>query len=111
MSLDELMIAPADIAYYDAGFRTVLEDHLSYFRTHPTTTIQTLQASDVFVHEFDFYGLLRKMGIPPELHYVTMRLANLTSPNDSFKHLEMLLVPDLTEVNKRLQMFRATKSI
>lgn len=109
MAIEDLMIGAVDLSYYDAGFRTVLEDHLTYFRNHPQTQPMAVQSMDKEVFEFDFYGMLTQMKIARELHYVTMRLAGLTSPTDSFKDLEVILVPDATVVNKRLQAYRTKK--
>ena len=38
MSLDALAIAEGPTLYYDDGFRAVIEDHMTYLRSHPTTT-------------------------------------------------------------------------
>ena|SRR5437764_7121095 len=111
MAIEDLMIGTVDPYYYDVGFRTVLEDHLTYFRNHPQTATMAVLSHHREVYEFDFYGLLTEMKIPVELHYVTMRLAGLTSPTDPFKDLEIITVPDATVVSKRLQAYKSKKRI
>lgn len=109
MALSDLMIKTPDAMYFDAGFRRALEDHLTYFRTHPTTSVASVTAHNLEVYEFDFYGLLYEMKVEPELHYIVMRLAGLTGSTDSFKHLELLYVPDVQVVAKRMQVYKAKK--
>ena len=111
MAIEDLMAPTADAAYYDEKFRLVIEDHIEYLRAQPDTTISTVTSMDLYVYAFDFYGMLIKMGVPPDLHYATMRLAGLGSPQDPFGHLERLFIPSSTTLGKILQRYSAKKRL
>lgn len=111
MALTDLMTSVADSAYYDEGFRVTLEDHVTYLYNLPETTINTVSAMDLHVFEFDFYGMLTDMGVPPELHYITMRMAGLSSPQDPFNHLSSIRVPPKGTISKMLGRYKAQNKI
>ena len=111
MALTDLMIAVADSAYYDEGFRVTLEDHVTYLYNLPETTINTVSSMDLHVFKFDFYGMLIQMGVPPELHFITMRMAGLSSPQDPFDHLTSIRIPPKSVVSKILGRYNAQNKI
>ena len=111
MALTDLMQETADPVYYSEQFRLVVEDHIGYLFNHPETTINSILAMDLVVFEFDFYGMLKSMGIPAELHYATLRMAKLTSPQDPFKHLEFIRVPPKGLVGKIVQRYQAQSGV
>jgi hypothetical protein len=78
---------------YDASFRAVLEDHMTYLRNHPGTETIQIVAGDAYKYEFDLFGLLAAYQIPPNLHFVTMRMNGFTSPQQATAEIETLIVP------------------
>lgn len=107
MAIEDLLLTTASSAYYSPEFRDVIEAHIGYLYDHPQTTINTVDAMDLYVYDFDFYGMLIKMGVPPELHFATLRMARLTSPQDNFGHLELIRIPDKGVLQKILQRWQA----
>lgn len=92
--------------FYDPVFVRVLETHLTYLRTHPDTRMTAVNPHDVYKFEGDFYGLLDQHGVPPEYHWVTMRVNDISNPNFVKEDLETLLLPSPGAINKILQLHR-----
>lgn len=85
-------------------FRQLVEDHLSYFLGLTSTQIIEVTAHDAHVFSFDWIGLLRKLGIPAEIHWITIRLNGGRSYTDFPETLRSLYVPDVAEFNKLVQL-------
>lgn len=106
-AIDNLMVpAGADIYYSDA-FRNVLEDHMTYLRGHESTTRQEVEPIDIVRYQADLFGLLGKMGIPPYMHWVVMRMTDLTSPSRVPDDLIYVLVPDEAVISRLQQTTNA----
>lgn len=101
-----LMIQNGPPIYYDEKFRTVLETHLSYLRTHPSTAVFELDPHDAYKHEGDFFGLLLAMNQPAHLHWIIMRVNFFTSPTEMTQDFLKLMIPanDVIENIRRLYM-------
>lgn len=106
MAIEDLFLKTASSDYYDPNFRNEIEAHVVYLYNHPQTAIVTVDPMDLYVYEFDFYGMLTKMGVPPELHFATLRMAKLNSSQDDFKHLEFIRIPDKGVLQKILQRWQ-----
>lgn len=91
------------------SFKIVIEDHLEYFRNHPTTTSLTVTGRDLNVYEFDWIGLLTSMRIASELHWIVIRLNGGMSYTDVPQDLVGVLVPDLTEFRNLIQMHTSSR--
>jgi hypothetical protein len=109
--IDSLMTDSGPAIYYDTTFMNVLEDFMTYLRTHPTTNIVDIDQMLAYKYEFDFFGLLAQYGIPPNLHWVTLRMNNMTSPNDFAKKAIVLLVPNASTIEAIRQSHMSTRLI
>lgn len=94
MSILTKFAAPGQDIWYDPDFKAVLEDHMTYLRNHPNTTIQVLEPNSVIKYRFDLYSLFRHYGIEQHFHWLVMRMNGFNSPIDDISHLESFLVPD-----------------
>lgn len=112
MKINSLEQATAAAPYFDPEFCAVLEDHMSYLRTHPKTTAIAVEAERVYVYQFDLFGLFNALKIEKNLHYIVMRLAGMTSPTDLKEGmLEYLLVPEPNTVNHIRTSHQSTRRI
>lgn len=109
MAIEDLMLKTAANDYYDPEFHAVIEAHVSYLYNHPETVISTISPMDLYVYEFDFYGLLTSMGVPPEQHFATLRMNKLNSPQDDFSKMEFIRIPDKGVLSKILQRWKTKK--
>lgn len=89
-----LMVNEGDSVYYSEDWRLMIETHLLFLINHPYTTDQTIAAHDVYKYEGDLYGMLAKINIPPQYHYIVMRMNEMTSPVD-FRLENFIPDPDL----------------
>ena len=65
----------------DPGFKKVLEDHVKLLR-ETTTKILTVEPVRAIRYEGDFYGLLKEMGIPSEIHWLVAQMNYLDCSED-----------------------------
>jgi hypothetical protein len=94
MAIDSLLFDEGASVYYDESFRNVIEDHMTYLRTHPRTGMRVVEPGRAYKYEADFYGLLQFYNIPAALHWTVLRMNRLTSPSEFSLDIETILVPD-----------------
>ena len=111
MQIDQLMLQEGGTTYYDNTFRGVLEDHMTYLRTHPTTTVLTVDAGKAHKFEFDIFGLLADYGISAHLHWLIMRMNNLVDPTKFGLQFESLLIPNVNTVDQIRQSHMTTRRL
>jgi hypothetical protein len=111
MNVDSLMFNPGSDIYYDAGFRVVLEDHMTLLRNDSTTQIIDVAPMDAYVYEADLFGLLSKYGVAPYLHWLTMRMNDMTSPSENDLKLTQLLIPYQGNIDKIRQSYTSVNRI
>lgn len=102
MDIDNLAVQSGAAIYYDDSFRAVLEDHMTYLRTHELTRIIQVEAHIADRWAGDLCGLLVSLNVPSYLHWVIMRMNGMMSPQDNGVDLRVLLVPS----NKTLESIK-----
>jgi hypothetical protein len=114
MPIDDLMLDPGPTIYYNDEFRRVLEDHMTVLRTSAGTRIIDIDAGTAYKFEADFYGLLVQLNVPLHLHWVVLRVNNMTNPSE-FKVPRTegieLRIPDPNAIGQILQSHRTTRKI
>jgi hypothetical protein len=100
MSINDLLIDMGPDIYYDPNFRNVLEDHMTFLRTHPKTALFTLTPDEAYQWRGDLFGLLLAKNRPAQFHWLIMRLNNYTSPTQFKQDTIGLIEPDYTVVDK-----------
>lgn len=111
MSVNDLAFDAGASAYYDADFRNVLEDHMSFLRKHSSTRTIVVDPGQAYKYEYDLYGYLLSVGIPANLHWVVLRLNKLTTPTDFSLQLSQLMVPDAGMLDKIRQSHMSTRKL
>lgn len=94
--------------FYDPKFVRVLETHLTHLRTHPDTRVAQVHPHDAYKFEGDFYGLLDQFNVPPEYHWVTMRVNDISNPNLVDPSIQFILLPSPSAINKIRQLYQTT---
>lgn len=110
-SLNDLAYAPGPDTYYSDGFHTVLEDHMTYLRGLSSTSKIAIDPIDVIRYKADFFALLLKLNVKPQLHWVTMRMSGLVSPAFVPEDLVNILIPDESEITRLYQSLTAVNNI
>lgn len=81
MKIDDIAIPVGAEVYYTQGFRDCLEDHLFYIKEN-VRTVANIEPMTAWRWQSDFYSLLLHMQVPVYLHWVTMRVNDMTNPNE-----------------------------
>lgn len=111
MPIDSLMLPEGASVYYTDGFRSVIEDHMTYLKTHPLTRIIDVTPKQAERFEFDLIGLLHELQIPTHLHWVVARVNGFNSFTEVPAELTSLLSPDPKEVAKLQQIYQTSSKI
>lgn len=100
MNIDDLMYDRGASAYYGDTLRQALDDQMTLLRTSADT--RSIPVDPMIRYRFvgDFYGLLTVLKIPPELHYVVMRMNQINSRTEVPEDMTAILVPDQTAVDR-----------
>lgn len=107
MSIINKFSNPGDAQWYTDAFRNVLEDHLTYLRNSPETTVQIVEPIYLIKYRFDLFSLFRFYGLRDYMHWVTMRVNDLNSPTDDISQLLTYLVPSETILSQILQHYNS----
>lgn len=107
MSINSLETPIGDILYYDKGFTTHLESYIPYLREASDNQFLAVDQHDAYKYEGDLFGLFDSMGIPRELHWVVMRLNNLSNVISYDVTIPTMVVPSDKKIRLIAQKFRA----
>jgi len=111
MYIDNLMTDPGDDAFYQESFHTVLESHISHFKNEGLYSIVSLQPVQGVVFEGDFFGLLDKINIAKQYHYVVMLFNGYNSPDDFKKETVSILIPNIDELDLLQRQYQTRKTL
>ncbi len=110
-TIDSLMTASGPDIYYNKSFRNMLEDHMTYLRTHPQNQVMEVTPMQAHRYEFDLIGLLNTLMIPQHLHWVVARMNHFDSFNHVPEDLTRLLIPEQKELVRLQQTFMTVNKI
>lgn len=111
MAVETLMIADGPAIYYNETFRAVLEDHMNFLRTNPSTTALVVSPGEAYRFEADLYGFLSKYSVPAYLHWVVMRMNLMSSPDQFNSSLAQLLVPETQTIDRIRQSHQMSRRV
>ena len=111
MSLDTMMASYGAQSNYTPEFLTVLEDHLTYLRTHEDTVVISVTNQEAEKWAGDFYGFLFSKKVDARLHYVTMRLTGMTAPTDFGVNINTVSLPSSNVINTLRKIENTRKNI
>lgn len=113
MQIDQLMTDPGASAniFYDPTFRNVLEDHMSFLRADSRTKQLNIEPEQAYRFEGDLFGLLAYYKLPAYMHWVTMRMNQMSSPQDAGRDITLLVFPDERTLSQIRQSHMTTRRI
>lgn len=92
-SVNSLAVDPGLPLYYTTSWRMMVEDYIPWL--HSSSVVETEQVSDTdrYRYEADFYGYLTHVLkiTAPELHYIMLRLNNMTHPREFGNNFPVIL--------------------
>lgn len=109
MSLLEDINTPEDIAK-DVNYYEVMENHLSFMKTHRNTRTITVGMDQAAIYKGDFYGLLNSLHVDKKYHYPIMRVNGLLSSSDYDGVLTEILQPGEDVINDIITIFLSVET-
>lgn len=110
-SIETLARSTASDIFDDPVFKNIIEDHLTWLITHPTTISQPVTANLIEIYDFDWIGLLTNLNISPDLHHIVIRMNGGMSLTDIPVTLRTLLVPSYDLIQNFIMLIASTKRI
>lgn len=98
-----------DLPYFKKGFRRVIEDHLGVI-ANEAFTYHEVTPVDAYRFNGNFYGLLSVIGVPFELYWVTLRLNQMTHPNQYRESVKAIKLPDEDYIYSLLSIHRTIRA-
>lgn len=93
-SLKDFTVTPPSSYMLTPKYRQFIESMLPVLATTTEPRILPLTASQGSIDKGDLTGFLLDNGCPLELHYVIMRMNNMTSVHDLDETYRYLMLPD-----------------
>ncbi len=109
LSINNLSTNEDSAAYYNPKFCRIIEGYLPYIRNNADNKILPIDPHDLYKYEGDFYGLLDAMDVSRKLHWITLRVNNLTNPTEFGDSLQVIIVPSTQLISNILQKFTTLK--
>lgn len=100
MLIDNISVQGGADIFYDQKFMVVLEDHMTFLRNDDGTTVISVTVADAFKYEGDLFGLLHKLNIDQNFHWIVMRMNKYTSPTKSLNNLKNLIIPNFELIDR-----------
>ena len=110
MKINKLLADHGSNIYYDPVFRNVLEDHMTFLRTHEQTTRLNIESIYAYKYVGDLSGLLKHYNIDIYLHWIIMRMNNFTSYNEANDNIVDLLIPEPIVIERIRQSHITTQN-
>ena len=95
--LDTISDSGADI-YYNSKFRVVLEDHMTFLRSHPDNDLLNIEPAQAYKYAGDLFGILQYYNLSPYLHWIVMRVNGMTSPTEFRDTTTALIIPSMSVI-------------
>ncbi len=108
LSLDSLIFGSTsnDAVYYTPGFLRTCESLLPKLRSSPTNTVLSIEPTLGHRYQGDFYGMLTASRIAPKYHWITMRVNDISSP-DQYDGTQLdFILPDFSIVESQMVMYK-----
>jgi hypothetical protein len=111
MALNEMMVDYGAQSNHTPEFLGVLEDHLTYLRTHEDTTVVSVANQEAERWAGDLNGFLFSKNVDARLHFITMRLSGMVAPSDFGVDINTLTIPSAKVINTIRKIENTRKNI
>lgn len=108
-TIDSLSRSYGTTVYQDPKFCRFVEIYLDYLKNSSASVIRPIDSHSLYKYEGDFYGLLDSMGISGNLHWITLRMNDLTNPIYTTDTLKFILVPSQSTLDLLVQYHNQLK--
>lgn len=111
------MAKSGDALYYDPDFRLVVETHLNILISQAAAR-EDIPLDLFYQYEGDFYGYLVSLSIPPEYHFILLRMNGMTNPNQFAKEMRnpnnpllrpVLIRPNQNQIDGIVRLYMSRK--
>lgn len=88
----------------DENIRRLLTTHLKYLREHSTTVTHVVDHTEARTHYYNLFSYLTFKELPCKLHWVTLLISDIDSPEDFDEDCHYLKFPDEALIDSILSL-------
>lgn len=99
------------ISYYDEGLLRVYQDYKTYLINHASTRSVTVDEGVLYRNEFDVYGLMFELQVPPMYSWIVLMINNLHNGQALPRKPIVLKIPNYEEIEKIRSAYDSSKKI
>lgn len=103
MQINQYQRPVGNVQYRSTSFRRVVETHLNWLDRDQNKQIREVPNEVALRWRGDFYGLLNELGIPSELHWVTMRMNGLRASTEFNEIPDTINIPVINSIQRLLR--------
>lgn len=111
MPINDLKTNVAAQVFCEQGFRDSVESVLSIIKANQSNRLVQIEPGDAYKYEYDFYGLLAHLGIPPSLHWATLRVNGYRDPRDYLVNHDQIIIPTEDDLIYVRRMYKSRKGV
>lgn len=111
LTVSKYLQATDNPIYYSEGFRNYFEDCLSWLKNNGHYNVIDVDPGIAYQYEACFYSLCQYYGIPHQLHWPTLRMMDMVSPEESSADIKQLIVPLANEMSQLVQQYQAANLV
>lgn len=93
-----------DLLFYTTEFRKVLEDHIPYLRTHPSTSRKVMSIGDTERYKWNISAYIATL-VPAEQIWLTMRLSGYLDDLEFDGSNPVILVAGTTAIDDLVKRY------
>lgn len=109
--VNSLMIREGASVFYSEAFRRVIEDHLPDLISDSGTQSIQIKNRVAYKAHGDLIMVLDEYEIPPQHHWIVMRMNGYTHPTEYDMSHTSIIVPSRSVVDGLMKSFRANQKI
>lgn len=107
MSVLGLLTPSGGAVYYTPEWRKLVEDHLQWLRRSAEMDVVIIDDHLGYKYRGDFDGALLELGVPPERHWVALRVNGMTNPTEFDGNRGTVMIPTTETLNRLFQVYRS----
>ena len=109
MRIKSLVTHKVHKVFNEPAFKAILEDHLIWLVVHEET--QAYEVPEIEAHRYanNLNGFLTSISVPPHLHWLVMRMSDLTTPLQFGEGTEYLLIPSARIIDDLTVKYKLVK--
>lgn len=111
MPINDLKTNELALVYCEPAFRDAVESVLNIIKANQGNRTILVEPGVAYKYEYDFYGLLSHLNVPPSLHWTTLRVNGYRDPRDYLHNNDQIVIPTEDDLIYVRRMYKTRKGV